>query len=207
MTEVRRDRQVLWPTLKVTGAAGVGGLLFGTTAGILRSSTPALFATAASLQWALLGGTYWGVRTSILNTRPTEEEITNDTKIYTSMLSGGLSFALVGAVTRGRKNVIPGTIMGTLIGYAGQKGYILLDERNTKALTTPSTVEPFWKRVLSSKYSPMKPLSDEQYAQMLREKLLRVDTDIAVIDDDIERWRKVQAEGKENVGKPDGDAK
>lgn len=125
------------------------------------------------------------------------------------MFSGGLAAAIVGAVTRmfpsnkcvlhflimptgGRKNVIPGTIMGTLTGYLGQKAYILLDERHTSAITTEVSKDPLWKRALNSKFSPMKVLSDDQYADLLKEKLLRVDTDIAIIDDDIEKWRKQQ---------------
>jgi hypothetical protein len=90
--------------------------------------------------------------------------------------------------------------MGTLTGYLGQKAYVMLDERHTTAVTTESTQEPVWKRALNSKYSPMKVLSDDQYAALLREKLLRVDADIAIVDEDIEKWRKQQlqeAQGKQ----------
>ena len=37
------------------------------------------------------------------------------------------------------------------------------------------------------KWSPMKVLSDEEYERMLQEKLLRVEAEIAVLDEKIER--------------------
>lgn len=43
----------------------------------------------------------------------------------------------------------------------------------------------FWQRVANSKYSPMKVLSDEDYEKVLKEKLVRVEAEIALIDDDI----------------------
>jgi hypothetical protein len=91
--------------------------------------------------------------------------------------------------------------MGSLTGYLGQKGYNMLDEKHTTAVTNPIVKEPLWRRALNSRYSPMKVLSDEQYAAMLKEKLLRMDADIAVIDDDIAKWKKQQQEmeGKEQI--------
>lgn len=47
-----------------------------------------------------------------------------------------------------------------------------------------------------SKYSPMKVLSDEEYEKILREKLVRVDAEIALVDEDIKKMRS-QAVHKE----------
>jgi hypothetical protein len=80
---------------------------------------------------------------------------------------------------------------GTLVGYIGQNGYNSLDKKNTEAITSPVTPkEPLWRRIVSSKYSPMTVLTDKQYEALLREKLLRVDTEIAVLNDDIAKLRK-----------------
>ena len=40
-----------------------------------------------------------------------------------------------------------------------------------------------------SKYSPMKVLSDEEYEKVLRDKLVRVDAEIALVDEDIKKMR------------------
>jgi hypothetical protein len=84
--------------------------------------------------------------------------------------------------------------MGTLTGYLGQTAYNMLDEKHTAELTAEPTKEALWRRALNSGWSPMKVLSDEQYVVMLKEKLLRVDADIAVVDDDIAKWRQQQVE-------------
>lgn len=43
------------------------------------------------------------------------------------------------------------------------------------------------ERVSDMKWSPMKMLTDEQYERMLKEKLLKVEAEIAVLDEKIER--------------------
>lgn len=174
---------------------GAAGLLFGGIVGTLRSAHPVLWATVTSIQWSLLGGTYWGFRSAILQTR-TEPEITEQTKSYISAASGGLSAALVGGITRGRANIIPGTFVGSLVGFLGQKGYSIMDRRHTESLIAPAAAArdedqgPFWKRAMQSKWSPVKHLSHEEYKKVLEDKLLRVDAEIAVINDDIAALKK-----------------
>jgi hypothetical protein len=41
-------------------STGTSGLLVGGTAGVLRSTTPTLFALASAVQWFTLGSTFWG---------------------------------------------------------------------------------------------------------------------------------------------------
>lgn len=43
---------------------------------------------------------------------------------------------------------------------------------------------------LGSKWSPLKKLTDEEYISMMDEKILRVDADIALIDDKIAQLRE-----------------
>ncbi|KAL8725078.1 MAG: hypothetical protein Q9181_006553 [Wetmoreana brouardii] len=117
----------------------------------------------------------------------------------------------VGAWSGGRTNIIPGMIMFSLFGFAGQHIYNTLDARQSSHTSlhqprsntnlSPSDVspispdasnanQPFWKRALDSRWSPMKVLSDEEYEKMLRQKLLRVEAELAILDEDI---AKVQA--------------
>jgi hypothetical protein len=48
--------------------------------------------------------------------------------------------------------------------------------------SVPSQKRGSW---LDSKWSPLTPLTDQQYEAMLREKILRLDAEIALLDDDI----------------------
>jgi hypothetical protein len=43
---------------------------------------------------------------------------------------------------------------------------------------------------LASKWSPVTPLTDRQYEKMLEEKLLKLDAEIAIIDDNIKAVRE-----------------
>lgn len=51
---------VLGRSLKVGAGAGTCGLLFGTAAGIVKGTTPVLFALTSGLQWFGLGSVYYG---------------------------------------------------------------------------------------------------------------------------------------------------
>lgn len=142
-----------------------------------------------------------GLRSTFLQTR-IPEDITPTTKAYASAGSGALTAAFVGAVTRrtpgassrsnadsyqgGRTNVIPGTVVGSLAGYLGQTGFNMLDDQHTAAIVSDAEpTEPLWRRAVRSRFSPVTLLSDEEYKEVLEKKLLRVDAEIAVLDDDI----------------------
>jgi hypothetical protein len=86
--------------------AGMSGLLFGGVAGILKSSTPTLFAIASGIQWFTLGSTYWGqyimihartflisiiaARGIVLNAQG-REKINPFTTIAASTIAGGMA--------------------------------------------------------------------------------------------------------------------
>ena len=44
-------------------------------------------------------------------------------------------------------------------------------------------------KYLASRWSPVTPLTDRQYEKMLEEKLLKVDAEIAIIDENIQEIR------------------
>jgi hypothetical protein len=119
------------------------------------------------------------------------EEIGPRQRTYASGIAGALSGGTVAALTRGR-NIIPGTIFSGILGTVGQAAYNNFDASRTASISSPNA-QPSRSvlQVLASKdWIPMKALSDAEYRDMLREKLLRVEAEIAVIDDDIEKIRK-----------------
>ena len=52
------------------------------------------------------------------------------------------------------------------------------------------------ERIAEMKWSPMEVLTDERYEEMLQEKLLKIEVEIALIDDRIESFRQ---KAKENA--------
>merc|ERR1711881_816551 len=174
------DDGILMPSLRVGAGSGAGGLLFGGVVGTIRSAHPVLWATVTGIQWSLLGGTYWGFRSALLKMR-SKDEVDEQTKSYVSAAAGGLSAALVGLL--------------------GQKGYSIMDRKHSDSLAVAAVPdvekqEPFWRKAMQSKYSPVKHLSHEEYKKVLEDKLLRVDAEIAVIDDDIAAVKREEASSR-----------
>ena len=84
--------------------------------------------------------------------------------------------------------MLPGAVMFALFGAANQAIYNRSAAQNANLpQTAPNGREKFsW---MNSKWSPMKVLSDAEYEKMLQEKLLRVNAEIALVDESIEALR------------------
>ena len=199
----------------------VPGTAIGAFYGTLRTQTPVLFALASGAQCFILGGTFWAARTSILNsdgllnwwnsTRGLPLQIRGDVnssrsdRVRASTIAGAFTGLSVGLLVRGPRNAIPGTFMFGLFGFAGQKGYNFLDKKNSEEIeeeaqmTARGEKKKNWmERIADSKWSPMEALTDERYENMLQEKLLKIEAEIAIIDDKIEGFRQ---KAKDSVAK------
>lgn len=124
-------------------------------------------------------------------------------KVRASTLAGASTGFSLGFLLRGPRNVVPGTLMFSLFGWAGQHGYNYLDARNSGELERQAELrakgqdkpkESLMHRFAKSKWSPMSVLTDEDYEKMMQEKILRVEADIAIIDDKIKALRKQEME-------------
>lgn len=188
--------EILIPALKVGALSGTTGLLYGGVAGVLRSAHPILFAIAAGIQWSALGSTFWATRATITHTyypNPSQKD-----RLTASTVAGGITGGAIGGLFRGPRNIIPGTIMLTLFGYVGQTAYNALDARHTEQVASEAQaaaegqekpVKRFWESVAEMKWSPLTVLSDEDYGNILKEKLLRVEAEIALVDEEVERLK------------------
>ena len=76
--------------------------------------------------------------------------------------------------------------MFSVFGMAGQI-FADIASRRSQRLAVDGERPPLWQRAAHSRWSPMKPLSDEQYLGVLQEKLLRIDVEVAIIDDEIQK--------------------
>jgi hypothetical protein len=87
---------------------------------------------------------------------------------------------------RSRRNVIPGAVIFATIGGLGQAVYNYADARESEKVGNEGGGEGEGKRGwLNSKWSPVKALSDEEYGRILEERLLRVNAEIAILDESI----------------------
>jgi chorismate mutase len=215
--------QVTHPLDVLKQAAGIGGITavpgtaIGAVSGTLRTQTPVLFAIASGLQCFALGSTFWTARTAILNpdgltnwwkaTRGLPLVVRNDLnptpseKVRASTIAGAFTGLSLGLLFRGPRNAIPGTFMFSLFGFTGQHGYNFLDRKNTEVVEEDERLaakgekrKNFMERIAEMKWSPMEVLTDERYEEMLQEKLLKIEVEIALVDDRIEIYKQMARE-------------
>ncbi|KAH6642133.1 hypothetical protein C7974DRAFT_430670 [Boeremia exigua] len=215
--------QLTHPLHVIRDAAGIGGLTaipgtaIGAVSGTLRSQTPVLFTIASGIQCFALGSTFWTARSAILNpdglqnwwkaTRGLPLGPRNDLtpthsdKVRASTMAGAFTGLSLGLLFRGPRNAIPGTFMFGLWGFLGQQGYDFLDTKNTEEVKEEARLaakgekkKNFMDRIAEMKWSPMEALTDERYEEMLQERLLKFEVEIAIIDDKIEGFRKTARE-------------
>ncbi|KAF8421071.1 hypothetical protein EV426DRAFT_610594 [Tirmania nivea] len=192
--------RVIRPALGVGALSGTTGFITGGLIATLKSSpTPGLFALGTGVNCFFLGSTYWAFRNSMLKLAPvwypSLRIATPRDRTAISGAAGVLTGATGGLVLRGPGHVIPGAIIWGLVGTGAQYLYAIADERYLENVQqhTPASGETsktgFWERAFRSGWSPVKRLTHEEYKRMLEGKLLGVEVDIALIDEEIENLR------------------
>ncbi|KAI8966782.1 hypothetical protein F5Y11DRAFT_3460 [Daldinia sp. FL1419] len=181
-------------SLRFGTLAGGVGLVVGAGAGIVRSAPPALFAIVAGLQWFALGSTYTASKHLLRHAWGGEENLTSSDRIMSCGVAGGVA-GMVGGMFRGPRNILPGMLVfgtGTTIGASIVQLVRSQPKDDTKAKSS-------W---FDSKWSPLKRLSDKEYEEKLEEKILRINAEISIIDDNIASLRaSSSASTKPNEGK------
>ncbi|KAF6832212.1 hypothetical protein CPLU01_06311 [Colletotrichum plurivorum] len=173
--------ELIGPPLKVGALTGSVGLFTGVAAGIVRDSTPALFGLASGIQWFALGSSYWFSRTVVMSAWGGESQLTNGSKVHASALAGGTA-GMVGGLIRGPKNIVPGVIVFSMVGAVGQAVV-------NATQGSPTDVKQEKKSIFESSWSPLKKLTDDEYRDMIDEKMLKIDVEIALVDDKIAELR------------------
>lgn len=152
-----------------------------------------------------------GLRSTILcvkyDCNPTPQERT-----YVSAFSGGLAGGIVNfsackldmtpffwkLYTHSKfyldRRFLPGVVVFSLCGYLGQASYNKYEQWQLQRERQPD--KPLLNRLADSKWTPIRNLSNEQYKDMLQDKLMGVDVEISLIDDKLKELR--ESESREN---------
>lgn len=77
----------------------------------------------------------------------------------------------------GARKVPKDALLGSLLGACGQFAY--------DVITAPRAVSADKTPWFSSDWSPIKKMTDHEYASILEEKILRMEVEIALVDDNI----------------------
>ncbi|KAI4716688.1 hypothetical protein E4T48_07163 [Aureobasidium sp. EXF-10727] len=179
-----QGESIIGPALKIGALSGAAGFVTGSVAGVIRNSPPLLFGLGSGIQWFGLGTTYWGTRSFIFQAWDTGKGLTKSDKTSASTIAGGVAGSGVGLLTRGPRNVIPGAIMFSLFGFLGQTVSNHYDKTDVPASDEPQL--NFWQKFASLKWMPVTVLKDGEYEDMLRERQLKLEAEIALVDERIE---------------------
>ena len=82
----------------------------------------------------------------------------------------------------------------SLLGVCGEAIANLLSQGRPQPSTVEGRSMGVWESMLRSRWSPMKALSDGEYLATLEEKMLRLDLDVASIDEEIRTLQNVSTE-------------
>ncbi|ESZ98392.1 hypothetical protein SBOR_1270 [Sclerotinia borealis F-4128] len=184
---------IIKPALQFGGLSALSGTIFGGFSGILVSRTPVLFAVASSIQWGVIGTTFWGTRTALLSRYKTASMYpTSQEKALSTAIAASLAGA-TGGILRGPKNILPGFVVFGAAGYVGQRIYDAVDERKMEELRlAEGGKKESGESWMNSRWVPWKKLTDDEYEGMLKERLLKVDAEIAILEDNLEALRGQQ---------------
>ena len=104
----------------------------------------------------------------------------------------------MGAVSRGRHNIIPGATVFSLIGYIGQRTYAgwegMLSTQQVALSDAASQETPAFRQgVTNDKWTLLKALSDDDYKHLLVRRIWAIESELASIEKEI-RTLQNQAE-------------
>jgi hypothetical protein len=109
-------------------------------------------------------------------------------------------------VVGGRPTIIPAAVLGAIfgVGYQGFQEYSEV-RRVRRALSPPKPGESRLMKMLDSKWSPVKKLTNEEYTKIINDKLLKVEVELALVDKRIQAVRQQQSQ-ELNSPKPTSDS-
>ncbi|KAK5947370.1 hypothetical protein PMZ80_001520 [Knufia obscura] len=161
------------------GAAALGGT-FAAFYATVKGRNTVLWTGAAGAQCFVLGSTFWFSRTVLRNNALEAHPLSPKEELMYSSLAG--SFAgMAGGALRGRGNIIPGAIVVGLMGLGGQASYTVFEHMAEK----PADSRPLLDRLSSSKWWPLKSISDADYEKELSERVIGLEAEMAMIDERI----------------------
>ncbi|OAA38342.1 hypothetical protein NOR_06732 [Metarhizium rileyi] len=184
--------ELVVPPLKVGVYSGTAGVLAGVGGAIARDTSPVASGLFSGVQWFMLGSSYWFTRSVGVKFYGGHDKITSTERVAVSGLAGSTAGAVAG-LARGPSRLLPAMIIWGLVGAGGQA----IVNRSSSSKTSKSAESSSWL----SKLSPLKKLTDQEYIELMKEKILKVEVDIALIDDRIAELKAAEeAKGAGNDG-------
>lgn len=90
----------------------------------------------------------------------------------------------------GPRNILPAVAVFSIFGATGQAVVNALPS-STHAAPEDSKSKSSW---LDSKWSPVTPMTDTEYATFIEEKILKLDVEVSMVDDQLAALKERKAE-------------
>ncbi|RPA84341.1 hypothetical protein BJ508DRAFT_412741 [Ascobolus immersus RN42] len=200
----RPPTDLLIRSLYIGALGGTAGLLFGGITAIIKASpTPKLFAAYTGASWMTFTTTFCVLRGNaseiVKNEFPETPLNSRQTQLLLTGFSGAIAGGLQGAIFRGPKNIIPGAVVyglaSTAIHFGVGAGDSTILEKVAAPVDENEQKSRTWEDVIfRSKFSPIKKLTKEEYTELMEGRIMKVDVEIALIDDELERLKKEVAD-------------
>ncbi|PFH56657.1 hypothetical protein XA68_16187 [Ophiocordyceps unilateralis] len=178
------------PVLKAGTLTGMAGAAVGVGGAIVFDKRPFGSGIAMGCEWFALGSTYWLFRSLVIASMGGHEQVTTTEKLMASGLAGTAGGAVAGLM-RGPRAILPCVAFYGMLGSGGQMVANLLASRPPRPLRERRN----W---FDSKWLPLRKVSDEEYAEKISEKILRVEADIAICDERIAKIKAAAQGGEES---------
>ncbi|KAL7791891.1 hypothetical protein V8C37DRAFT_381668 [Trichoderma ceciliae] len=193
----RKKRGILPPEIidlmvspvKVGTWSGAAGVMAGVAGAIARDTSPVASGAVTGFQWFALGGSFWFTRSVAVRAMGGDQQLRPVDKTIASTIGGSTAGAVAGLI-RGPGKIIPAMAVWGVLGAGGQIVANSISSRKPKVKNEDDS----WLR---SKWSPLKKLTDREYIDMMEEKILRVEVDIALIDDRIAELKSTDQSTKD----------
>ncbi|PHH73559.1 hypothetical protein CDD82_5386 [Ophiocordyceps australis] len=178
-------KDLVVPPLQFGAYSAVAGAFGSVGLAIHYDKSPVILGLSGCIYWFTLGTTFSLSKETYLRVFASQESATPGTKTMASAVGGSVAGAVNGLL-RGPRTILPSMAFGGGLGTVGQAIANWMANRPVKEKT-----DSIWLRWLH-----LKKLSDAEYLDVLHEKLLKVEAEIAVIDDKIAALQRGEERGK-----------
>ncbi|KAG5945350.1 hypothetical protein E4U60_005296 [Claviceps pazoutovae] len=171
------------PPLKVGACTGTAGIFGGMAGAILRDTNVFISASSSGIQFFMLGSGFWFTRSVGIRAYGDEDKMRPIDKVAVSGVAGS-SVGAISGLLRGPARIIPGIITWGLIGSGGQAITNVASKWLAASRAKKRSNESWLWR-----WSPMKKMSDEEYVDMMDEKILKLDARLAIMTDKLNEMK------------------
>ncbi|ORX55028.1 hypothetical protein DM01DRAFT_1335320 [Hesseltinella vesiculosa] len=191
-----------------TGISAAAGATTGATLAILRNGPVKSYALATGVNCGIFGATFFIIRETFINYQRQQnphyglkDSQTRDIDaLMSSTMAGITTGGLLSAVYRGPKGVVPGSVVFGLVCAGGQvvvsaanrwrQDTIVKERLMDLTPDQPIPTKKIWDYIEIPSWSPVRKISDDEYEQLLDDRLKELEQQVKQIEKEMAKTSK-----------------